>query len=124
MNANLIVDDPLATRETTIVITLTVSDRPREERPALVSVGVREQEPVIRTGLFGDLPALIDQAWTAFGVQAQTAAPLETEAALEAGASPEARAGEEVVATAVTADEPPANPPAPPPPAPRNLSLF
>ena len=118
MNANLIVDDPLATRETTIVITLTASDRPREERPALVSVGVTEQEPVIRTGLFGDLPALIDQAWTAFGVRAQTAAPPETGAASEAGA------GEEVVATAVTADEPPTNPPAPPPPAPRNLSLF
>jgi hypothetical protein len=124
MNANLIVDDPLATRETTIVITLTASDRPREERPALVSVGVTEQEPVIRTGLFGDLPALIDQAWTAFGVRAQTAAPPEAETALEIGAASEARAGEEVVATAVTADEPPANPPAPPPPAPRNLSLF
>ena len=118
MNANLIVDDPLATRETTIVITLTASDRPREERPALVSVGVTEQEPVIRTGLFGDLPALIDQAWTAFGVRAQTASPPAAAAALEA------RTVDEVVATAVTADEPPANPPAPPQSAPRNLSLF
>jgi hypothetical protein len=112
MNANLTVADPLAGRETTIVITLAAGDRPREARPALVSLGVADEAPVIRSGLFGDLPALINEAWIAFGVRAQAAAPPATGAA------------EAVVATAVTDDEPPANPPAPPQPAARNLSLF
>jgi len=112
MNANLAVDDPLAGRETTIVITLAAGDRPREARPALVSLGVADEAPVIRSGLFGDLPALINEAWIAFGVRAQAAAPPATGTA------------EAVVATAVTEDEPPANPPAPPQPAARNLSLF
>ena len=112
MNANLAVADPLAGRETTIVITLAAADRPREARPALVSLGVADEAPVIRSGLFGDLPALINEAWIAFGVRAQAAAP------------PASGAVEAVVATAVTDDEPPANPPAPPQPAARNLSLF
>ena len=112
MNANLAVDDPLAGRETTIVITLAAGDRPREARPALVSLGVADEAPVIRSGLFGDLPALINEAWIAFGVRAQATTPSATGAA------------EAIVATAVTEDEPPANPPAPPQPAARNLSLF
>ena len=115
MNANLTVADPLAGRETTIVITLAAGDRPREARPALVSLGVAEEAPVIRSGLFGDLPALINEAWIAFGVRAQAAVPPAT------GAT---GAAEAVVATAVSDDEPPANPPAPPQPAARNLSLF
>jgi hypothetical protein len=112
MNANLTVDDPLAGRETTIVITLAAGDCPREARPALISLGVAEAAPVIRGGLFGDLPTLMDKAWIAFGVRAQAAAP------------PAAGVTEEVVATAVSDDEPAANPPAPPHPAARNLSLF
>jgi hypothetical protein len=119
MNTTLTVDDPLADQEVSIVITLAASSQPREERPALVSVGVAEQLPVIKTGPFGDVPALIHEAWTAFGVRAQVAA-----AAMEA----EIVAEEQIVATAGTdndepAPTPPSNLSTPKPPA-QNLSLF
>jgi hypothetical protein len=74
MNTNLTVNDPLADQEVTIVITLMAGKQSRDERPAQVSVGVTGQPPVTRTGPFGQVAALIDEAWTAFGVQAQAAA--------------------------------------------------
>ena len=119
MNATLTVDDPLAAQEVSIVITLVASSQPREERPALVSVGVAEQMPVIKTGVFGNMPALIHEAWTAFGVRAQVAG---------AGSGVETVTEEEVVATASTGDDepvpaPPASLAAPKPQA-KNLSLF
>lgn len=74
MNTNLSVDDPLAKQEVTIVITLAAGEQARDERPALVSVGVAGQPPVTRTGTFNQMTALVDEAWTAFGVQAQVTA--------------------------------------------------
>ncbi|MBK8904505.1 MAG: hypothetical protein IPM53_25225 [Anaerolineaceae bacterium] len=74
MNPNLSFTDPLADQEVTIVITLAVGEQVRDERMALMSLGVTGQPPVTRTGPFGQVTALIDQAWTAFGVQAQVAA--------------------------------------------------
>ena len=118
MNTNLTVADPLADREVTIIITLAVSEQLREERPAMVSVGVAEQLPVIKTGMFGDVSALINEAWTAFGVQVQVA---------EAAAEGETVAEEQVVATADTSDEPAPTPPpnlSTPKPQAKNLSLF
>lgn len=122
MNSNLTLTDPLAEQEVTIIITLAAGDCAREERAALISVGVAEQMPVIRTGMFGDVPALIHEAWTAFGVRAQVT---ETAAAGEAAAAAE----EELLATADTEADEPAPPPPPPSlsapqPQAKNLSLF
>ena len=119
MNTTLTVDDPLADQEVTIIITLAASECPREERPTMVSVGVAEQLPVIKTGTFGDVPALINEAWTAFGVRAQVA---------EAVPESETVAEEQVVATASIGDDEPAPTPPPnlstPKPQAKNLSLF
>ncbi len=118
MKTNLTVDDPLANQEVTILITLTASGQPHEGRPVMVSVGVAEQMPVSKTGMLGDVSALIDEAWTAYGVRAQMAA-----------AESETVVAEQLIATAeIEEDEPlPTTPrPSPPPPKPqaRNLSLF
>lgn len=74
MNTSLTVEDPLAGQEVTIVITLAAGEQPRDERPVLVSVGVTGQPPVTKSGTFGQTAMLINQAWTAFGVQVQLAA--------------------------------------------------
>jgi len=79
MNPNLSFTDPLADQEVTIVITLAVGEQARDERLAQVSVGVTGQPPVTRTGPFDQVAALINQAWTAFGVQAQATAAQNTE---------------------------------------------
>ncbi len=117
MNTTLTVDDPLADQEVSIVITLSVSSQPRDERPALISVGVAEQLPIIRSGAFGDAAALIHEAWTAFGVQAQVAA---------ATSEVETVAEEQVIATADMDNEPAPTTPtlSPPKPQAKNLSLF
>ena len=59
MNTSLTVTDPLADQTVTILITLSPGEGPREERAALVSLGVAEQAPVVKTGTLADLPALI-----------------------------------------------------------------
>lgn len=74
MKPNLSFTDPLADQEVTIVITLAVGGQTPDERMALMSLGVTGQPPVTRIGPFGQVTTLIDQAWTAFGVQAQVAA--------------------------------------------------
>lgn len=93
MNTSLTVDDPLADQEVTIVITLMAGKQSRDERLAQVSVGVTGQLPVTRTGTFGQVAALINQAWTAFSVQAQAAAAQGAEtvdpAAEPAGETPD-----------------------------------
>lgn len=119
MNPPLSITDPLANQEVTIIITLAKTEQPRDQRPALISVGVAEQLPVIKTGSFGDIPALIHEAWNAFSLRAQVN---------EAAQAVETVAEEQLLATATTNDDEPA--PSPPPhlPAPKpqakNLSLF
>ena len=119
MNTNLTVVDPLADQEVTIIITLGATEQSRDQRPALISVGVTEQLPVIRMGLFADIPALINEAWIAFGVQAQMS---------EAAQAVETVAEEQLVATANLHDDEPAPIPHPhqsaPKPQAKNLSLF
>jgi len=114
MHSPLAVDDPLAGQEVTIVVTLPIGDQLRDERPALVSLGVARQPPIIKTGTFADAPTLINEAWYAFGVRAQVvgAAPTESETVA---------AAEELVTTAAVPEEAP-RPPAKP--AAGNLSLF
>ena len=117
MNATLSVEDPLADQEATIVITLAASRRPCDERPLLISVGVAGQMPVIKSGTFGNMSALIHEAWTAFGVRAQAA---------EAAAEGETIAEEQLIAMANTDDDEPlpTTQPSLSPPRPKNLALF
>ena len=128
MNSNLTVTDPLAEQDVTIIITLAASDAPLTERPLLLSVGVTEQLPVVKTGPFANLISLIEEAWTALGVRAQVAgAAIEEETIAE-----EQTAAPDTVATNVTMAEPDnhetpppsANPLSAPQPRAQNLSLF
>ena len=119
MKTNLTVLDPLAAQEVTISITVAASALPRDERPVLISIGVTEQLPLLKTGTWGEVMALIHEAWTAFGVQAQLT---------EATSTGEIVHEEQVVDTAAVENEEPF--PAPPSPLPlpkpqaKNLSLF
>jgi hypothetical protein len=119
MNTNLTVTDPLADQEVTIIITLAATEQPRDQRAALISVGVAEQLPVLKTGEFGDIPALINEAWNAFSIRAQVS---ETAQAVETVAE------EQLVVTANLDDDEPAPTPQPHLSAPKtqakNLSLF
>ncbi len=119
MNTTLTVTDPLAAQEVTIIITLPPSEQPHDERPALISVGIAAHLPVIITGVFGEMAALINEAWTAFSVRAQVT---------ESTQDVEIAADEQLLATANTNDDepsltPPSNLSAPKPSA-QNLSLF
>jgi hypothetical protein len=128
----LILTDPLAAQPVTIMITLPVAESPRDERPALVSIGSDGRSPVFRQGVLADVAALIDEAWTAFGVREELLAA-QARAAL-AGASETAEP--ETIATAAVGSEGAGSeagqplPPAPAvkavprPPKPKNLSLF
>ena len=119
MNTNLTVVDPLADQEVTIIITLAANEQPRDQRPALISVGVAEQLPVIKTGEFGDITALVHEAWNAFSIRAQVG---------EAAQAVETVAEEQLVATANLHDDEPEPTPQPhlsaPKPQAKNLSLF
>ena len=124
MNSNLTVTDPLAEQDVTIIITLAASDVPLAERPLLLSVGVAEQLPVVKTGPFANIMFLIEGAWTALGVRAQMAgAAIEEETIAE-----EQTAAPDSVATADIDNHetpPPApNPLSAPQPRAKNLSLF
>jgi hypothetical protein len=103
MNKTLTVDDPLADQEVTIVITLAAGEQSRDERLALVSVGVTGQPPVTKTGTFGQAPTLINQAWTAFGVQTQVTIAQGSAAQDVAGQS---SAGQKMKSADETADTP------------------
>ncbi len=118
MNTTLTVDDPLADQEVTIVITVTVGEQARDERMALMSLGVTGQPPVTKTGPFGQVTALIDEAWTAFGVQAQVAAAQGAKPAGEMADTP-ARRVDAASVEAVAAPVPGAQATTPPPSAPK-----
>jgi len=121
MNSILTVADPLADKTVTIVVTLVAGGPTRDERPALVSVGVAEQPPVTKSGRFAALLDLIDAAWTSYGVQAQIAAAAPPEEPDE-----EVVAEEEVIAPVEAAPLRPTAVTPPPPPRPQasNLTLF
>lgn len=118
MNLNLSFTDPLADQVVTIVITLAIGEQVRDERMALMSLGITGQPPVTRIGPFGQVTALIDQAWTAFGVQAQVAAAQGVKPAGEMTDTSARRADAASVAE-VAAPVPGAPETPPPPPAPK-----
>ena len=148
MKTNLIVTDPLAGQEVSILVTVAAGEEdgvclPRDGRPSLISVGVAGQMPISRSGTLGDVVALIHEAWAAFGVQAEMneqAAKTATSAQLSTGVSQETTTSarlstgvaEEIIAeTTVATDEADALPPTisatkpiAPKPAISKLSLF
>lgn len=125
MNPSLTVADPLAGLELCLTVTLPAGDQLHAARPVLVSLGSAERPPVIMSGQFGDLTALIAQAWTTFGIQVQlaTAAPPVAQTSTVVAEAPTA---------AATAEETPAGAPeaptsaeaTPAQPMAKNLSLF
>ncbi len=128
MNSNLTVTDPLAEQDVTIIITLAASDTNLAERPLLLSVGVAEQLPVVKTGAFASLVLLIEEAWTALGVRAQVAgAAVEEEPiAEEQTIAPDTEATNVTTADIDNHETPPPapNPLSAPQPQAKNLSLF
>lgn len=69
----LTISDPLEKQDVNIIITLPASEKAKDERPALISVGMANQMPVIKTGVLGSVDDLLHQAWKEFGVQAEAA---------------------------------------------------
>ena len=128
MNSNLTVTDPLAEQDVTIIVTLAASDAPLAERPLLLSVGVAEQLPVVKTGAFASLVPMIEEAWTALGVRAQVAGAAVEE---ETIAEEQTIAPDTEATNVTTADidnhetpQPASNPSSAPQPQAKNLSLF
>ena len=128
MNSNLTVTDPLAEQDVTIIVTLAASDAPLAERPLLLSVGVAEQLPVVKTGAFASLVPMIEEAWTALGVRAQVAgAAVEEETiAEEQTIAPDTEATNVTTADIDNHETPPpaSNPLSARQPQAQNLSLF
>lgn len=121
MNQLLNVVDPLSNHDVTIIMTLAASDAPLAERPLLLSVGVAEQLPVVKTGPFANLMSLIEEAWTALGVRVQVAgAAIDEETiAEEQTAAPDTGATNSPEAPLLSP-----NPLSAPQPQAQNLSLF
>ena len=122
MNDNLAIQDPLADKPVTILITLEPDSPSRAGRTATITVGVKGESPAFRRGAFEDVVGLINQAWLAFGVRQQTTTSVtqtetvaEVAVAKEPSIEPEANAGAMPSATEVSR---------PSRPRPQNLSLF
>ena len=62
----LTLTDPFAGQEVLIAITVLPADLPRASRPILLTLGIEGKPPVIQTGTYGDLHALLDAAWRTF----------------------------------------------------------
>ena len=63
----LTVQDPLNDKTVIINIQIKPDNKKRDQRTALVTVGVSGQVPIMLNGPFGQLNQLIDQAWRSFG---------------------------------------------------------
>jgi len=125
MNDNLTVQDPLADKPVTILISLDPNSPSRAGRTATVTVGVQGKPPVFRRGSFEDVVALINQAWLTFGVRRQTMTSAthtsQTETATEVVVTEEPAVEHEANAGAVPSSPEISQPSRP---RPQNLSLF
>ena len=63
----LTVQDPLNDKTVIINIQIKPDSKKRDQRTALVTVGVSGEVPIMLNGPFGQLNQLIDQAWRSFG---------------------------------------------------------
>ena len=76
----LTVQDPLNDKTVIINIQIKPDSKKRDQRTALVTVGVSGQVPIMLNGPFGQLNQLIDQAWRSFGQSTTDANATSTEA--------------------------------------------
>lgn len=111
MSTDFTLHDPLHDQPVAIAIQLLPGSN-RDERPALVTLGIPGQRPVSTTGRFADLPELIHRVWQSFGLQVTPVAPIVTGAEAE----------ETIAEVVVTPARP--SPADPPRPQATNLSLF
>lgn len=63
----LTVQDPLNDKTVIINVQIKPDSKKRDQRTALVTVGVSGQVPIMLNGPFGQLNQLIDKAWRSFG---------------------------------------------------------
>ena len=73
----LTVQDSLSDETVIINIQIQPDSKQRNQRTALVTVGISGQVPVMLSGPFGQLNDLINQAWRSFG-QSTSATPKNT----------------------------------------------
>lgn len=77
----LTVQDPLSDKEIIINIQIQPDSEQRDQRTALVTIGVSGKAPVMLSGKFGQLNGLVNQAWREFGKS--TSSPKSTIAQVE-----------------------------------------
>jgi hypothetical protein len=125
MNDNLAIQDPLADKPITILISLEPDNLSRARRTATVTVGVQGEPPVFKRGAFEDVVGLINQAWLAFSVRRQTMA-METRTTQTETESEVVVAEEPAIEPEANAGAMPSSPEISQPsrPLPQNLSLF
>ena len=75
----LTVQDPLNDKTVIINVQIKPDSKKRDQRTALVTVGVSGQVPIMLNGPFGQLNQLIDQAWRSFAQSAADANAAITE---------------------------------------------
>jgi len=84
----LTVQDPLSDKQIIINIQIQPSSEQRDQRTALVTVGVSGKAPVMLSGKFGQLNDLVNQAWREFSKGTPTT-PKSTIAQVEVSSKPE-----------------------------------
>ena len=76
----LTVQDPLNDKTVIINVQVKPDSKKRDQRTALVTVGVSGEVPIMLNGPFDQLNQLIDKAWRSFGQSATDANAAITEA--------------------------------------------
>jgi hypothetical protein len=74
----LTLTDPFSNLEVRIAITLLPGDVPRAERPIVVALGIEGEPPILQTGTYAELDALLESAWSAFQVPLAPTTPTAT----------------------------------------------
>lgn len=64
--SDLSVRNILDEQEALITVTILPGDSGRAQRPVVVTVGIAEKKVIMRSGLYADMPQLIDAAWGAY----------------------------------------------------------
>lgn len=61
--SNLTTSNPLDSKEALITVTVLTGETSRELRPIVVTVGIPEKQVTMKSGTFGQMEQLINQAW-------------------------------------------------------------
>ncbi len=85
----LTVQDPLSDKEIIINIQIQPDSEQRDQRTALVTIGLSGKAPVMLSGQFGQLNDLVNQAWREFGKSTSSATPKSTIAQVKVSSKPE-----------------------------------